>query len=202
MSVSPGRLAALVLLVALFAAPAQAQMRGGATSRPAGVAIYDTPSAPGGLNLGRYFNAQTVQFSQQAEFSTTTGGAGTRGLGVYTTSVQWQPSARLASRVDLAVAKNLFATGAIGSALGQETAPQVYLRNAEIAYRPTANSVLHLSVQQSPYGTYASPYGYAGPGYGAGYGNRYGDPFGTRTGFNASVATGGSPLFFRDARGD
>lgn len=196
MSVSPGRLAALVLLVALFAAPAQAQMRGGATARPAGVAIYDTPSAPGGLTLGRYFNAQTVQFSQQAEFSTTTGGAGTLGLGVYTTSVQWQPSARLAGRVDLAVAKNLFATGALGSAFGQETAPQVYLRNAELAYRPTANSVLHLSVQQSPYGTYASPYGYTG------YGSRYGDPFATRSGFNASVSTGGSPLFFRDARGD
>ena len=188
---------ALVLFVALFAAPAQAQLRGGGTARPAAVAIYDAPGGAGGLNLGRLFNAQTLQFSQQAEFSTTTGGAGTLGLGVYTTSLQWQPSARLAGRVDVAVAKNLFSSGAIGGAFGQSDAPQIYLRNAEIAYRPTANSVLHLSIQQSPYGSYASPTGYSN-----GIGSRYGDPFGVRTGFNASVGTDGADrLFFRDAPG-
>ncbi|HEX8299472.1 MAG TPA: hypothetical protein VF594_09970 [Rubricoccaceae bacterium] len=186
---------ALVLFVALLAAPARAQFRDETSARPAPIALTDGPSAPGGLNLGRLFNAQTLQLSHQAEFSTTTGGAGTLGLGVYTTSLQWQPSSRLAGRVDVAVAKNLFASGPLGGALGQSDAPQIYLRNAEIAYRPTANSVLHLSIQQSPYGSYASPYGYS-----TGTGSRYGDPFGSRTGFSASVGSAGSDrLFFRDA---
>ena len=186
---------ALVLLTALLAAPVQAQFRDDASTRPAAVAVYDAPSTPGGLNLGALFNAQTLQFSQQAEFSTTTGGAGTLGLGVYTTSLQWQPSARLAGRVDVAVAKNLFSSGAIGGAFGQSDAPQIYLRNAEIAYRPTANSVLHLSVQQSPYGSYASPFG-----YNSGYGDAYGRSlYGNRTGFSARVGSEGADrLFFRD----
>ncbi len=187
---SAGRLAALALLLALIAAPAQAQFRAEGT-RPAPVAVVADAAAPGGLNLGRLFNAQTLQFSQQAEFSTTSGGYGTLGLGTYTTSVQWQPSARLAGRVDVAVAKNLFSSGALGGAYGSDDSARLYLRNAEIAYRPTANSIVQLSFQQSPYGTFASPYG-----YGSGY-----DAFGrgSRTGFNASVGTSGADrLFFRD----
>ncbi|HEX8384629.1 MAG TPA: hypothetical protein VF576_00515 [Rubricoccaceae bacterium] len=184
---------ALVLFVAFLAAPARAQFRDETSARPAAVAVYDTPSVPGGLNLGRLFNAQTLQLSHQAEFSTTTGGAGTLGLGVYTTSLQWQPSARLAGRVDVAVAKNLFSSGALGNAYGADESPQLYLRNAELAYRPTANSVLHLSIQQSPYGTYASPYGYADP-----FGNGYS---GNQTGFRASVGSAGADrLFFRNGQ--
>ena len=186
---------ALVLFVALLAAPARAQFRDEASARPAAVALTDGPSALGGLSLGRLFNAQTLQFSQQAEFSTTTGGAGTLGLGVYTTSLQWQPSARLAGRVDVAVAKNLFSSGALGSAYGSDESPQIYLRNAELAYRPTANSVLHLSFQQSPYGTYASPYGYSN-GYADPFGNGYS---GNRNGFRASVGSA-DRLFFRDGQ--
>ncbi len=185
---SAGRLAALAFFLAFAAAPARAQFRT-APTRPAPVAVVADAAAPGGLNLGRLFNAQTLQFSQQAEFSTTTGGYGTLGLGTYTTSVQWQPSARLAGRVDVAVAKSLFSSGALGGAA--DDSARLYLRNAEIAYRPTANSVLQLSFQQSPYGTYASPYG---------YGSRY-DAFGygSRSGFNASVGTSGADqLFFRD----
>ena len=187
------RTAAFALVLAfLLAAPARAQFRDETSARPAAVAIYDAPATPGGLNLGRLFNSKTLQFSQQAEFSTTTGGFGTLGLGTYTTSLQWQPSARLAGRVDVAVAKNLFSSGALGSAYGDDSA-QIYLRNAEIAYRPTANSVLHLSVQQSPYGAYASPYGYANPyGYSA---------YGNRSGFSASVGSEGADrLFFRDGQ--
>lgn len=188
---------ALVLFTALLAAPARAQFRDDASARPAAVAVYDAPGSPGGLNLGALFNAQTLQFSQQAEFSTTTGGAGTLGLGVYTTSLQWQPSARLAGRVDVAVAKNLFSAGALGSAYGSDDAAQIYLRNAEIAYRPTANSVLHLSVQQSPYGSYASPFGYS-----SGYGDPYGRSlYGNRTGFSARVGSEGADrLFFRNGQ--
>ena len=199
---SAGRPAAfaLVLLLAFAAAPARAQFRT-APTRPAAVAVVSDAAGPGGLNLGKLFNAQTLQFSQQAEFSTTSGGYGTLGLGTYTTSVQWQPSTRLAGRVDLAVSKSLFSSGALGGAADESA--RLYLRNAEIAYRPTANSVLHLSIQQSPHGSYASPYGYSG--YGGGYNSGY-DAFGrggygNRSGFNASIGTSGADqLFFRDGQ--
>ena len=87
------------------------------------------------------------------------GFAGSVGLGVYTTSLRWQPSARLAGRVDVGVAHSPFGDGAVQSALGFDGAgdTRVFLRNAELAYRPTENSVIHFSVQQSPYGAYASP---------------------------------------------
>ena len=68
----------------------------------------------------------------------------------------------------------------------------MFLRNAELAYRPTDNAVLHLSVRQSPYGTYAAPYGYGGYGYGA-YGG-YG-----QTSFGLGVGDT-DDLFFRDGQ--
>ena len=188
---------ALVLFLALLASPARAQFRAEGT-RPAPVAVVADAARGGGLNLGQLFNSRTLRFSQQAEFSTVSGGYGSLGLGTYTTSVQWQPSARLAGRVDVAVSKNLFSSGALGGAYGSDDSARLYLRNAEIAYRPTANSVLHLSFQQSPYGAYASPYGYGSP-YSSGFDAFGRGAYGTRSGFNASIGTSGADqLFFRD----
>lgn len=184
------RAAALSLvLVAFLAVPSLAQPTVAATRPPA---VSPARLSPQGL-----FNAQTLRFSQSVEMSYTGGAMGSLGLGTYTGSVQWQPSARLAGRVDLAVAQPLFGSGALGGAAGAlgmgSGQPQVYLRNAEIAYRPTANSVLHLSVQQSPYGAYAAPYGYGSPyGYG---------PYGATSRYAASWGSAGADrLFFRDAR--
>lgn len=192
---SPMRTAVLTLvLTAAFAAPVSAQVARADAPRPAPVALYDetpaTPSAP--VTLGRLFNAQTLRFSQSVEMSYDGGAGGALGMGVYTAGVQWQPSSRLAARVDVGVARDLFSTGAVASALGPEAGqPRVFLRNAEIAYRPTTNTLLQLSVQQSPYGAYASPYG-------AGYG---GVPLGGASRYRASF---GSPdadrLFFRDGQ--
>src|SRR5690606_33500904 len=106
------------------------------------------------------------------------------GLGVYTTSLAWQPTARLAARVDVGVAHTPFGSDALQQRLGfsQDAPAQVFLRNAELAYRPTDNSVIHPQIRQSPFGGYASPYG-------------YGDsPFGHGSVFRAD---GGDPLFWR-----
>lgn len=177
------RAAALSLvLVAFLAVPSLAQPTVAATRLPA---VSPARLSPQGL-----FNAQTLRFSQSIEMSYAGGAMGSLGMGTYTGSLQWQPSARLAGRVDVAVAQSLFGSGAVAGAPGLSGGqPQVYLRNAEIAYRPTANAVLHLSVQQSPYGAYASPYGYGSP-YGPGAA-RYAARMGT---------AGADRLFFRDAR--
>lgn len=192
------RTVALALLLAVFlvASPASAQRTADLPGRQAPVALTDGPGTSG-LSLGQLFNAETLTFSQSYEVSYSSGLVGSVGLGVYTTSLRWQPSSRLAGRVDVGVAHSPFGDAAVQSALGFEngTDTRVFLRNLELAYKPTVNSVIHLSVQQSPYGTYASPYGYANP-YGLA-------PYGTgaygRTGFAASFAPSDSDrLFFRD----
>ena len=90
---------------------------------------------------------------------------GTSSLGMYTNTMAWQFNDKLAARVDVSAAYSPF-----GNALGQgEQRPRVFLRNAEVAYRPLENMQIHLQIHQSPYGAYASPYGYYNPGYGYGY---------------------------------
>ncbi|PAP78562.1 hypothetical protein [Rubrivirga marina] len=188
------RTIALAALLA-FAVPVRAQRAADVPARPAPVVLSETPST---LGLGQLFNAETLKFSQSYEASYSTGGFGSLGLGVYTASLRWQPTQNLAGRVDLGVMHGLFGSDQLQSGLGLESPgdTRVFLRNAEIAYRPTENATLHLRVQQSPYGAYASPYGYgARSGFGAGL---YG---GTgMTGFSAGFDTGGADdLFFRDA---
>ncbi|MFN3596642.1 MAG: hypothetical protein ACK41D_05160 [Rubricoccaceae bacterium] len=191
------RLFALTLLLAaglLVAAPAHAQLRAEAPGRAAPVAVYGGAGSQAVPSLGSMFNAQTLRFGQSYEASYSTGAAGSLGLGVYTSSLRWQPSERLAGRVDVGVAHSLGGSQHLQAALGFDENPaRVFLRNAEIAYRPTANSVLHLQFQQSPYGTYAQPYGaYAQP-YGA-YAP-YG-PLGYRQGVSARFAPADAEALF------
>ena len=185
----------LCLLSLVLATPVSAQAISDRPARQAPVEVYASPSTP---TLKQLFNSETLRVRQSVEFTTTTGGAGSLGLGVYTASLQWQPSARLAGRVDLGVAQSAFSSGLYESALGPDGArPRVFLRNAELAWKPTENSLVRFQVQQSPYGGFASPYG-AGGGTGAspyGLGYRAG-----RYGSSSSMTLGvgsGDDLFWR-----
>ena len=192
MSLLPRTLAlALLLAVAL---PVRAQRAADVPGRQAPVALSETPGA---LSLGTLFNAQTLDFSQSVEASYGSGYGGSLGMGMYTASLRWQPSARLAARVDVSAARTLFDSGRLDASFGtpgQDT--RVFLRNAELAYRPTENSVIHLQISQSPYGSYAAPYGQS---YGLGRGGLgYG-----QNGFGQSARLrigGADDLFFRDGR--
>jgi len=181
------RTLALALLLAA-AVPARAQRAADVPGRPAPVALSETP---GGLGLGQLFNSETLKFSQSYEASYSSGALGSIGLGVYTASLRWQPTARLAGRVDVGVMHSPFGASALQSGIGLEDGqPRVFLRNAELAYRPTENSLIHLSVQQSPYGAYASPYGVSPYGV---------SPYGaTRYGLRAGASS--ENLFFRDGQ--
>lgn len=174
------------VLVACLSVPALAQPTTSAARTPA-----VSPSvrlAPGSL-----FNAQTLRIGHQVEMSYSGGAGGALGMGMYTSSVQWQPSARLAGRVDVGVAQPMFASGALASSLGAgATEPRVFLRNAEIAWRPTESATLHLSVQQSPYGAYASPYGVGAP-------YSLHAPYGLTRASTRWATEGTDRLFFRDA---
>ena len=183
------RTLALAALLA-FAVPVRAQRAADVPGRPAPVVLSETP---GSLGLGQLFNAETLQFSQSYEASYSAGAGGALGLGVYTASLRWQPTQTLAGRVDVGVMQSPFGSSGLQSRLGLEDGqPRVFLRNAELAYRPVENATIHLRVQQSPYGTYASPYG-VGPYSGAGLYGGYG-----RTGIEARFGSS-DDLFFRDA---
>lgn len=183
---------ALCLAGVLLATPAQAQRRADVV-RQAPVALSETPGA---LSLGTLFNAETLDLSQSYEFSMTGGAGGSLGLGVYTTSLRWQPSSKLAGRVDVAAAHSPFGSSGIQSSLGfdGDTPARLYLRNAELAYKPTDNSTIHLSFQQSPFGRCVQPT-YGRSCYGSGSNSGYG-----ASGYGAyGRAVGGSgDLFFRD----
>ena len=183
------RTLALAALLA-FAVPVRAQRAADVPGRTAPVVLSETPGA---LSVGQLFNAETLKFSQSYEASYSTGGFGSIGLGVYTASLRWQPTQTLAGRVDVGVMHSPLGSSALQSGLGLENGqPRVFLRNAELAYRPTENAVLHLSVQQSPYGSYASPYGYGPYSQGGLYRGYGGTAFEARFGAD-------DDLFFRDA---
>ena len=187
------RSAALALCLAgvLLASPADAQRRAD-LGRPAPVVLSETPGA---LSLGALFNAETLDLSQSYSFSATSGAGGSLGLGVYTTSLRWQPSSRLAGRVSVSAAHSPFGSAGVQSALGLDGAApaRVYLDRAELAYKPTENSVIHLSFQNSPFGRCLTADRYRGGS--AQCDGRYAAPLG----FDRAD---GRDLFFRDLPSD
>ncbi len=158
----------LLCLIAFLwlAVPAQAQLRNALQENPPSVQLYDS-EGPGFL-FNKLFNPSVFRMSHSIEMSTGSFGGRSSSLGMYTNSMAWQFSDKLAARVDMSVAYSPFNNGALG--FGEQQKPQVFLRNAEVAWRPSENVQFHLQVRQSPYGSYMSPYGYYNPYYG--YQNR------------------------------
>lgn len=179
----------LVLFLAL-SAPAQAQLRADA-GPPAPVAVYDTeaPSSADAADeglaqqvsdwLGTAFSDEHFRMSHSYQMSMSSFGGGTS-LGMYTNSMQWQFNDKWAARVDVSLAHQPFSGGAFQQD-GQNM--RVFLRNAEVTYRPNENMTFHFQMRQSPYGRYARPYGQRVPG-----------TFG-RSAFSPSQARGG--LFWK-----
>jgi hypothetical protein len=155
-----------LVLLTLYATPAEAQLRQDAAVANAPVRLYDQGGP--GFSLNRFFSPEHFRMSHSVELSSSSFGGYGGTLAMYTNSMMWQFSSKLAARVDLAMAYSPTSSYPGMSATGQGDT-RVFLRNAELAFRPKENMLLHLSVRQSPYGMYASPYGWAG-GYGPSYG--------------------------------
>ncbi|MDZ4699366.1 MAG: hypothetical protein SH809_06655 [Rhodothermales bacterium] len=160
-------LACLIVLLGVVA-PAQAQLRETALDQRASTRLYDTHKS--GFTLNQLFDKSHFRMSQSAEFSAGSYGGQTMSMGMFTNSMMWQFSSKLAARVDMSVAYSPNA-GTLNSSQfggGQSGDARVFLRNAEVAYRPSENVQLHLSIRQNPYGSYGSPYGHYNPyGYGS-----------------------------------
>lgn len=154
----------LLCLVALLglALPAQAQLRADVQTQQAPTKLYAS-DAPG-FTLNRLFSPQHFRMQHSFEFSSSSFGGQTASMGMYTNTMLWQFNQKLAARVDVGVAQP-FGGNAFGFSDGQNQ-PQVFLRNAEVAYRPADNVQLHFQIRQNPYGYAANPYYSGSPYYG------------------------------------
>ncbi|MEM1057240.1 MAG: hypothetical protein AAGI52_17110 [Bacteroidota bacterium] len=189
------RLAALtaVLGFALLLADASAaQIASDLPGPTAPVEVVSSPQAPT-LSLAGLFNAETINLSHSYQFGYQSGFGGDLGMGVYTTSLRWQPSARLAGRVDVGFAHGAFGSLADAAGFSPDRPVRPFLQNAEIGWRPTENSLIHLQVSQTPYGaacTHSYQAGCANDRYRGGYGSALG------------VNTGGDLFWRGDLNGD
>lgn len=157
---------ALIVLMVTLALPASAQFRETVPGAPASSRLYNATGAAGSV-LNKIFHPSVFQMSHSFEMSAGSFGGRGYSMGMYTNSLAWQFNDKLAARVDVSVAYSPVHKAA--TALGfQDNKPKVFLRNADIAWRPSKKFQLHLQVRQNPYGSYMHPYG---PGrYGYGYG--------------------------------
>lgn len=143
----------LVLTLSLTA-PAEAQLRETAQqNRAVETQLYDSGSAAADA-LQSLFGADQFRMAHSYEASFSSFGGQASSMGMYTNSMMWQFNSDWAARMDVSVAHPFAET----SAFGEQNA-RVFIRNAEVAYKPSKNFEVRMQVQQSPYGRYMSPYG-------------------------------------------
>lgn len=169
--------------------PAQAQLRSTGGSSATAVPLYDQGGA--GFSLNKYFSPEHFKMSHSFELSSFGGNS----LSMYTNSMQWQFSSKLAGRVDVAAAYSPLGSQSGMSVTGQSDS-QVFIKNAELAYRPKENMELHLSFRQNPYGSFMSPYGYGADRY-HGIGNNAYSGYGGSS-FMVDYGRASRDLFFND----
>ena len=157
-------LVCLVVCLAL-AAPAQAQHRVNMPHGPSPVRLFDQAGAGAGALLNKMFSSEHFRMSHSYDMSFGSFGGNSSSMGMYTNSMMWQFNQKLAARVDVSYAFSPFGGGGQNNFFKQGEGGRFFLRNAEVAYRPTENINLNFSIRQSPYGSYMSPYGYYGYGH-------------------------------------
>lgn len=140
------------------AVPAQAQMRNQvqAVTERAPAQLYDSKSPA--FTLNNLFSPQVFTMGHSYEMSFGSYGGAGSSLGMYTNSMLWQFSPKVDARLDVSVAHSF-----TGNSVGNDgSMGKVFIRNAEVNYRPTETMQFHISFRQSPYGMYAGPYGHRG----------------------------------------
>ena len=145
----------LVLTLSL-ASPAQAQFREPAQrNQSVQTQLYGSGSAAANT-LQSLFSADHFRMGHSYEASFSSFGGESASMGMYTNSMMWQFNADWAARMDVSVS-HPFTQGGSGAFGSQQ--PQVFLRNAEVAYKPSDQFQVRMQIRQSPYGRYMSPYG-------------------------------------------
>ena len=157
------RTALLIGLMMLFIVPVNAQFREAVPGAPSASRVYG-PTSGAGFVLGKIFNPSVFRMSHGLEFNAGSFGGAGYSVGMYTNTMQWQFSEKFAARMDVSMAYSPMNRAASAYGIDQQQRPQVFLRNAEVEWRPSDRVRFNLRVQQDPYaryshGYYGSPYG-------------------------------------------
>jgi hypothetical protein len=170
-------LSGILLLAAVFTycGDAQAQMRDARVSPLDWTGnVVKSPSSDNG---NRLFGLVDFQMNHSYEMTVTNMGNQTFNQNFYTNTLHLLFNERLTGRLDVSLAHSMF-----GNMPGFDNGPRVFVRNAELNYRFSENSRLHISFSQMPAGygyynmfnrPYMNPYYYP-----YGRSSRYYDPFG------------------------
>ena len=178
------KLVSLICLIVFLgvALPAEAQLRQDVRTQENRARLYGQEGTA--FSLNRLFSPEHFKMSHSYEMSFGSFAGNSSSLGMYTNTMRFQFNDRVAARVDMSYAFSPF--GSINPLGADADQGRVFLRNAEIAYRPAENVQLHLQVRQSPFGAYMGPYGY-------GYNNYY-----HRSAFHTDFGYRVDDLFWRD----
>ncbi|MFU8861887.1 MAG: hypothetical protein ACNA8K_15865 [Cyclonatronaceae bacterium] len=157
----------VILLVTAFstADDALAQMRDARTSPLdwTGNVVKD----PAAENSNKLFGLVNFQMNHSYEMTMTSAGGQTFNQNFYTNTMHLMFNERLTGRLDVSMAHSMF-----GNMPGFDNGPRVFVRNAELNYKFSENSRLHVSFSQMPYG-----YGYNNM-YNRNFMNPYYSPYG------------------------
>ncbi|MDE2731400.1 MAG: hypothetical protein OXM02_12135 [Bacteroidota bacterium] len=159
------RSAVILGLAVLMAVPVQAQFRQNVPDTHPPARLYDATGKIGTF-FSRLFNPQVFQMSHSFEMSAGSFGGQGYSMGMYTNTMAWQFSDKLAARMDVAMAYSPQNRIAHQAGFAQNAGPRIFLRNAQVDWKPAKNIHLQLQVRQNPYGRYG---GYGRMGY-----DRYG----------------------------
>jgi len=167
----------LLLLTALICLTSQtvnAQFRERVPNEFPQTQLY-SPSNKVGALLSKIFNPSVFQMRHSFEMSAGSFGGRGYSMGMYTNTLAWQFSSKLAARMDIAVAYSPQNRIAQSSGFAQQR-PEIFLRNASVTWKPSERVSVHFHVQQNPYA-------YHRMGYGP-YGSRWNfQPYGTHLRF-------------------
>ena len=163
----------ITVLVCLASSSANAQFREGVPNEFPQTQLY-SPSTKVGALLSKIFNPSVFQMSHSFEMSAGSFGGNGYSMGMYTNTLTWNFSPKLAARMDIAVAYSPQNRFAQSSGFAQQR-PEVFLRNASVLWKPSDKVSVHFQVHQNPY-AYRSMMEYGPYGHRRNY-HLFGSPF-------------------------
>jgi len=151
--------AVILCAACLGAVPARAQFKADAArdAEPAGSLITQPPSS---VMFG-WFDPSKFSMHHSMEMSYMSFGGQGMSLGTYTNTMMYQFADNLNARADISMSFSPSSSFSSFGGKGSSNFSGIYLRDAQLNYRPWENFQVQLQYSQLPYGSY----GYFSPFY-------------------------------------
>lgn len=153
---------AAAAIVVFVVAGAEAQFKGQTEREAAASGGLFAP--PSGSTLFGWFDPSKFSMHHSVDMSYMTIGGQGMTLGTYTNTMMYQFADNLNARADVSMSYSPTNSFSGFGGKGGKDFSGIYLRGAQINYRPWENVSVQLQYRQAPYGYYMSPF--SGPWYG------------------------------------